>query len=91
VQSLTVADDVILHEEEGEAFLLHVGSGRYYGLNRSGLVVWHALVEGDDPFAQLAATWPQQPAETLRGDTEALLHQFLQAGLICEAADEPDR
>jgi hypothetical protein len=90
VRSLTVAEDVILHQEEGEAFLLHVASGRYYGLNRSGLVIWQSLVDHVDPLAQLTATWPERPAETLEKDADALLLQLLQAGLICEAADEPD-
>ena len=84
---MTVVADVVLHEEEGEAFLLHVGTGRYYGLNRSGLVVWHALVEGTDPLDELSATWPDRPADALRADADALLGQLLQAGLIREAAD----
>jgi hypothetical protein len=87
---MTVVDDVILHQEEGEAFLLHVASGRYYGLNRSGLIVWSALVDGADPVAELVAAWPERPAEALRADADALLRQLLQAGLICEVADEPD-
>ncbi|MEY2470914.1 MAG: hypothetical protein QOK28_243 [Actinomycetota bacterium] len=86
---MSVAEDVILHEEEGEAFLLHVATGRYYGLNRSGLVVWHALMDGSDPFAQLRATWPDRPADALRADADTLLRQLLDAGLISETADEP--
>ena len=87
---MTVLPDVILHEEEGEAFLLHVGTGRYYGLNKSGLIVWKSLVDGADPIGQLTATWPDRPAEKLRADADALVHQLLDAGLIREAADEPD-
>lgn len=79
---LTVSEDVILHEEEGEAFLLHVASGRYYGLNRSGLVVWQALVDGKDPFSQLSATWPDRPADALRADADALVQQLVLAGLV---------
>ena len=88
---MTVADDVILHEEEGEAFLLHVATGRYYGLNRSGLVIWHALVDGNDPMEQLTAAWPTRPADALRADADALVGQLLQAGLIRRAGDEPDQ
>jgi hypothetical protein len=87
---MTVLPDVILHEEEGEAFLLHVGTGRYYGLNKSGLIVWKSLVDGADPIRQLQATWPDRPAENLRADADSLVHQLLDAGLIREAADEPD-
>jgi hypothetical protein len=85
---MAVAEDVILHEEEGEAFLLHVASGRYYGLNRSGLVVWRALMDGADPLAQLTAKWPDRPPDSLRADADTLLHKLLDAGLISEVADE---
>lgn len=87
---MTVVDDVILHEEDGEAFLLHVGSGRYYGLNRSGLIVWNALLTGTDPVPILTKTWPDLPEPSLRADADALVDQLLQAGLISEGADEPD-
>jgi hypothetical protein len=89
--SMTVAEDVILHEEEGEAFLLHVATGRYYGLNKSGLIVWHALVDGEDPIQELTATWPDRPADSLRADADTLMQQLLQAGLIRQGADEPER
>jgi len=87
---ITVVPDVILHEEEGEAFLLHVGTGRYYGLNKSGLIVWKSLVEKIDPITGLQAAWPDRSAENLQADADALVHQLLDAGLIREAADEPD-
>lgn len=87
---MTVVDDVILHEEDGEAFLLHVGSGRYYGLNRSGLIVWNALITGTDPVPVLTKAWPDRPEPALRADADALVDQLLQAGLISEGADEPD-
>jgi hypothetical protein len=86
MQALDVVDDVILHEEDGDAFLLHVGSGRYYGLNRPGLVVWKALADGVDPVGQLVAKWPNRPEERLRADAEVLLEQLLQAGLIRDRA-----
>jgi len=87
---LSVLADVILHEVEGEAFLLHVGTGRYYGLNKSGLVVWKSLVDGADPISGLTATWPDRSAEHLQADADLLVQQLLAAGLIREGADEPD-
>jgi hypothetical protein len=87
---MAVASDVILHEEDGNAFLLHVASGRYFGLNRSGLVVWHALVAGGDPIDELAAEWPNRSRELLRVDAEQLLQQLKQAGLVSEVADGRD-
>jgi len=87
---MTVTDEVVLHEEAGEGFLLHLPSGRYFGLNRSGLIVWNALVEGVDPVELLAKRWPNRSQVTLRADAERLMHQLADAGLLSEVADEPD-
>ena len=70
-------DDVILHEQEGEAFLLHVPTGKYFGLNRTGLVVWKALVAGEDPVAQLGARWPDVPDDVRRVVVPCLAHRLL--------------
>jgi len=88
VPRLIPVADVIVHEEEGDAFLLHVGSGRYYGLNRSGLVVWNAIVNGGDPLAALAERWPNRPQEVLQADAEALVGRLVDAGLVGEAVEE---
>lgn len=82
MRSVGVTDDVILHEEHGEAFLLHVASGRYFGLNHSGVVVWNALVKGADPLDELCAEWPGRDRALLERDAEALLAQLLEAGLV---------
>lgn len=76
------AQDVLLHEEEGDAFLLHVASGRYFGLNRSGLVVWKALVEGRDRVAALTERWPDADPAVLRSDADDLVASLLEAGLV---------
>jgi hypothetical protein len=83
-------EDVILHEEKGEAFLLHVPSGRYFGLNRTGLVVWNALLAGQDPVQELERRWPDVAPETRRDDTEGLLERLLEAGLARSVAPPPD-
>jgi hypothetical protein len=73
--------DVLFHEEEGEAFLLHVPSGRYFGLNQAGVVVWKALEAGADPVAALQERWPHQERDGLASDTEHLLKMLEAAGL----------
>ncbi len=89
MRRLTCAADVIVHEEGDDAFLLHVGSGRYFGLNRSGLIVWNALARGEEPVAALQQRWPERPAEVLRADAEALLAELLRAGLVGDELGEP--
>ena len=81
-------DDVLVHEEGGDAFLLHVGSGRYFGLNRSGLVIWEALVAGTDPVAALQERWPDLPPATCEADVAALVEALLTAGLVRAAGGE---
>lgn len=75
-------EDVLCHEEEGEAFLLHVPSGRYYGLNPAGLTVWRALEAGQDPVAAVHLRWPATPEDVCQADTERLLDSLAEAGLI---------
>lgn len=83
------SDEVLYHEESGEAFLLHVPTGEYFGLNQSGVVVWKALREGLDPEEELARRWPEAPGDALRGDAVRIMEALRDAGLIVEAADLP--
>ena len=73
-----------MQEQEGDAFLLHTGSGRYFSLNRTGVAVWKALSESADPVTALSERWPEVPVETLRRDAEALIQRLLEAGLVTE-------
>ena len=82
-------DEVLYHEEGGEAFLLHVPTGQYFGLNPSGVVVWQALREGVDPEEALAARWPEVPRESLRGDAARILESLSDAGLVVDSDDAP--
>ena len=56
-------------------------TGRYYGLNRTGLVVWRALAAGEDPARALEARWPDVPADTRQADIAAIVDSLVQAGL----------
>jgi hypothetical protein len=42
---LTVPDQVLFRDLAGEAVLLELDSGRYYGLNESGTRMWSLLVQ----------------------------------------------
>ena len=77
-----IVDGVLMHEQEGDAFLLHTATGRYFGLNRTGVAIWRALEEGADPVAALGERWPDVPVEDRRRDTEALINHLLEANLV---------
>ena len=77
--------DVLVHREDGEAFLLHVPSGRYFGLNETGLVVWDALVAGEAAGPALQARWPGRTREQCDADAAVLLEALRDAGLVSDA------
>ena len=81
------SDEVLYHEEGGEAFLLHVPTGEYFGLNPSGVVVWKAVRDGLDPVEELAGHWPGVADAALRDDAARLLATLRRAGLI-EVCDD---
>jgi hypothetical protein len=80
--------EVVVHEEEGDAFLLHVASGQYYGLNRSGLVIWNSLVKGSDPLDELTQRWPNRTRQQLQADTETLIADLVRAGILSEVGHD---
>jgi hypothetical protein len=82
VAAVKIAEDVLLQEEQGDAFLLHLESGQFFGLNRTGLVVWKALEGGRDPLVALAERWPDVPDDTRRRDLDALVAELRDAGLV---------
>ena len=82
MMQLQVADGVLIHEEQGEAFLLHAGSGRYFGLNKAGVTIWRAIERGEDPVAALGHRWPDVPLEARQRDTDALIAHLIDAKLV---------
>ncbi len=74
-----------MQEQEGDAFLLHTATGRYFSLNRTGLTVWRALEAGSDPVKALGERWPDVPIDVRRRDAEALIDRLLNAGLVTSA------
>lgn len=77
-----VADGILMQEQEGDAFLLHTATGRYFSLNRTGVTVWRALESGADPVEALGERWPDVPVDVRRRDAEALIDRLLNAGLV---------
>jgi hypothetical protein len=81
-----VAEGILMQEQDGDAFLLHTSSGRYFSLNRTGVAVWRALEAGADPVDALGQRWPDVPAEVRRRDADALIERLRAAGLVTEPA-----
>jgi hypothetical protein len=92
-RTIELSPDVRFQEVEGEAVLLDVERGEYFGLNEVGTRFWvHARETGDIDaiFERLLAEYEVE-AETLMRDVEALVEDLARAGLVrLVTAAEPD-
>jgi hypothetical protein len=85
VAAVVVTNDrVVVQEDGGELFLLHLDTGRYFALNKTGLLVWQAVADGQDPFEAVRNRYPSVPSERLDTDVTALLDQLRSAELVSE-------
>ena len=85
---LQVSADVVYREIDGEAVLLDLGSGRYFGLNAVGTRVWAVLAGGggvDDAIAAIATEFDAPDAENA-GDVRALVSDRGARGLLTPGA-----
>jgi hypothetical protein len=80
--------DVAYRNLAGEAVLLNLGTGIYFGLNESGTRLWQFVLETGDKEQVVARLRDEYDIEEipLRRDVEDLLRKLLDKGLlICEA------
>jgi hypothetical protein len=81
---------VLFRELEGEAVLLDLGSGTYFGLNEVGTRIWQLLDRRVDPpgiVRALAAEFDADPA-TIERDVAALLDELAARRLIVDGAGQ---
>lgn len=62
--------DIVFEEFDGDLVVLNLGSGRYFGFNKSAASVWKALMQGVHP-AKISGIGPDEPE--MRGFVDALL------------------
>jgi len=82
--TVQAAAEPVSTDVEGEAVILHPGTGQYHGLNAVGTEIWGRL---DDPatVADLAAAVAEahdESADRVRPDVEAFLADLHAADLI---------
>lgn len=67
---VTVPSGVMFRDLDGEAVLLELQTGRYYGLNETGTRMWLLLLEHGrlEPAFQALLEEYEVPAERLRGE-----------------------
>ncbi len=76
--------DVLVRELDGEAVLLDLATGRYFGLNATGVRIWALLGEGAEVAAirdRLAAEYALAP-EVIAADLLELCAELEAEGLV---------
>jgi len=76
---------------DGEAVIIHMDTGSYYHLNRSGSLVWEALLDrphhGDQLLRLVSQAYDIDPADsTLGAQVDELLQGLVKEGLLTAAA-----
>ena len=76
---------------DGEAVLINLATGVYYGLSGSGGAVWELLVAGADVETIVREVVERYGAEpvTVRADVEGLVETLVDERLLLEDADRP--
>lgn len=84
---LTRSTDLVFSEVDDEITMMHVETGRYYGLNRVGAAVWQLLEEPARLGAvcdALVERFEVEP-EQCRAEVEAFVSQMAAEGLVLVA------
>jgi hypothetical protein len=78
------AADVLFRQLGGEAVLLNLATGSYFGLNEVGARIWALLGAGETLRASLATLSAEYDAsaEQLRADLLALVDELVANGLL---------
>lgn len=81
---LTISDNVVVRDLAGEAVLLHLGTGTYFGLDSLGTRIWHHLAEhqSTEAIVPLLLREFDVNERQLRLDLEALVAQLLAQRLL---------
>jgi hypothetical protein len=82
--SVSVPDNVMFRELEGEAVILDLDAEAYFGLDEVGTRMWQRVTEEPSievAFEALAREYDVDP-DTLRADLEELLETLIDRGLL---------
>jgi hypothetical protein len=83
-RSVQIATDVVFRELDGEAVILNLESGVYFGLDPIGTRIWQLCQE----HASLRSVWEamqrefDESAETLESDLLAFIDELSARGLV---------
>jgi hypothetical protein len=83
-----LSPDVVFRDLDGEAVILDLVSGTYFGLNEVGTRVWRLVDEGRDPaqIIDLVAAEYEADRDTIARDVARLIDDLKARRLIVSAA-----
>lgn len=84
MSQIEIPDDVLSRELDGEAVLLDLRSGKYFGLNGTGARIWTCMKDGlrkAQIVERLVASF-EVDADRARADVEAFIDSLVERGLI---------
>lgn len=84
---LSIPQDVLFEVLDGEAVLLNLTTGTYFGLNRTGTRIWELICDHREREGVRRAMLEEFEVESgvLEPDVEALVGELLRRGLLVEA------
>ena len=83
---LRISDAAVVRDLDGEAVILNIQSGIYFGLDRIGTRIWQLIDElGDlDSIVRVMADEYDADRDVLRADVESLVAALLEKQLITQ-------
>jgi len=86
------APDVLLQDLNGEAVLLNLRNGQYYGLDENSYHMYKTLTSSSSvqaAYEALSQEYEIEPGQ-LRSDLDQFLEHLLANGLLIYANDQPE-
>jgi hypothetical protein len=84
MSKVTLSKDVVFRDLSGEAVLLNLATGSYYGLNEVGTRMWTLLAEHGSPDKVVQTLLEEYDVaeSALRSDLDALIRDLESKGVI---------
>ncbi|WP_378948480.1 PqqD family protein [Mesorhizobium sp. ANAO-SY3R2] len=79
--------DIVYESFDGDAVVLDLASGRYFGFSDSGSCIWEALVAHVSPSSLIGLSCGQGVVQ--KDDLAAFVARLLEFGLVVEAVGNP--
>ena len=89
---VSIPEQVLFRDLDGESVLLHLRSGQYFGLDEVGTLIWHLLVErcSLDEIQQRIVAEYDVSAKEVKNDVLRIVEELTQNGLVEVKGTEPE-